>query len=132
MTETNAANINGNAVPSEPFTLAPGDEARDRKFQSRLDLDTAVLRRRYEIVINERCPRVKNLDGLPFQKADVFRKDTVYDELRNLGLIKPLLPLGEGGEGPATRDDKAAKPEKKQSGTDGDPRKGKGERGDAE
>ena len=88
------SNINGNAMPREPFTLAGADEARDRVFQSRLDLDTAVLRRRYEIVINERCPRVKHLDGLAFQKSEVFRKDIVYDELRNMGLIKKCFHWG--------------------------------------
>ncbi|KAI5806683.1 hypothetical protein DFH27DRAFT_354001 [Peziza echinospora] len=95
MEASHTSNINGNAMPREPFTLAGADEARDRVFQSRLDLDTAVLRRRYEIVINERCPRVKHLDGLAFQKSEVFRKDTVYDELRNMGLIKTMLPLGD-------------------------------------
>ncbi|RPB19630.1 hypothetical protein L211DRAFT_842532, partial [Terfezia boudieri ATCC MYA-4762] len=72
----------------EPFTLAPFDEYKDRTFQSRLDMETALLRRRYEIVISERCPRLKNLDGLLFRKADVFRKDVVYNELRRVGLIR--------------------------------------------
>ncbi|KAF8456872.1 hypothetical protein BGX38DRAFT_1160672 [Terfezia claveryi] len=72
----------------EPFTLAPFDEYKDRTFQSRLDMETALLRRRYEIVISERCPRMKNLDGLLFRKADVFRKDVVYDELKRVGLIR--------------------------------------------
>lgn len=75
-------------MPIEPFALAPLDENKDRTFQSRLDLETALLRRRYEIVISERCPRMKRLDGLQFRRTEVFRKDVVYDELRRVGLIK--------------------------------------------
>ena len=81
-------NTKNDAVSVEPFTLAAADEKKDRIFQSRLDMETALLRRRYEIVLSERCPRMKNLDGLPFHNADVFRKDTVYDELRKIGLIR--------------------------------------------
>lgn len=81
-------NTRSDALSSEPFSLAAADEKKDRIFQSRLDMETALLRRRYEIVLSERCPRMKNLDGLPFHKADVFRKDTVYDELRKIGLIR--------------------------------------------
>jgi len=51
-------------------------------------METALLRRRYEIVISERCPRMKNLDGLLFRRTDVFRKDVVYDELKKAGLIR--------------------------------------------
>ncbi|KAF8421573.1 hypothetical protein EV426DRAFT_704755 [Tirmania nivea] len=75
----------------EPFTLAPLDECKDRIFQSRLDMETALLRRRYEIVISERCPRMKNLDGLLFRREEVFRKDVVYDELKRVGLIRHTL-----------------------------------------
>ena len=81
-------NTRNDALSLEPFTLAAADEKKDRIFQSRLDMETALLRRRYEIVLRERCPRMKTLDGLPFHKADVFRKDMVYNELRKTGLIR--------------------------------------------
>lgn len=76
------------AATTEPFTLVAADGSKDHTFQSRLDMETALLRRRYEIVISERCPRMKNLDGLPFRRSEVFRKDAVFDELGRLGLIK--------------------------------------------
>jgi len=80
---------------AEPFTLAALDECKDRIFQSRLDMETALLRRRYEIVISERCARMKNLDGLPFRRAELFRKDVVYDELKRVGLITCRLEQPE-------------------------------------
>lgn len=86
--EPNNYGISDDALVVEPFTLTPLDESKDYMFQSRLDMETALLRRRYEIVIGERCPRMKNLDGLLFRRVEVCRKDVVYDELKRVGLIR--------------------------------------------
>lgn len=85
---TSAGALGDDALFVEPFTLGPLDESKDSTFQSRLDMETALLRRRYEIVMSERCPRMKNLDGLPFRRADVFKKDVIYEELKRVGLIR--------------------------------------------
>jgi len=72
----------------DPFTMVPGDYASDRTFQMQMDIESAVTRRRYEIMIGQKCPRMKELDGLEFRKEEVWREDHVLEELKNRDLIR--------------------------------------------
>lgn len=74
--------------PKDPFAMMPGDTVTDRTFQAQLDIDSAVVRRTYEITIGRRCPRMKELDGLEYRKEESMREDEVFEELKNRGLIK--------------------------------------------
>lgn len=55
-----------------------------------------MFRRRYEIVISEKSPRMKYLDGLRFQKSETLRRDPVWEELKKVGLIKSDVGQVEG------------------------------------
>ena len=72
----------------DPFTMVPGDYTSDHTFQMQMDIESAVTRRRYEIMIGQKCPRMKELDGLEFQKEEVWREDHVLEELKNRDLIR--------------------------------------------
>lgn len=74
--------------PKDPFTMMPGNPVDDRTFQAQLDIDSAVVRRTYEITIGRRCPRMKELDGLEYRRDESMRDDEVFEELKNRGLIK--------------------------------------------
>lgn len=74
--------------PKDPFTMMPSDITDDRIFQAQLDIDSAVLRRTYEITIGRRCPRMKELDGLEYRRDESMRDDEVFAELKSRGLIK--------------------------------------------
>lgn len=74
--------------PKDPFTMLPNDVTDDRTFQAQLDIDSAVLRRTYEITIGRRCPRMKELDGLEYRREESMRDDEVFSELKSRGLIK--------------------------------------------
>ncbi|KAH0605411.1 uncharacterized protein H6S33_004633 [Morchella sextelata] len=72
----------------DPFTMMPADESVDATFQAQLDIDSAVVRRTYEITIGRRCPRMKELDGLTYNKEGSMREDEVWAELGRRGLVK--------------------------------------------
>lgn len=78
----------------DPFTMVPGDTASDDTFQIQMDIDSAVTRRRYEMMIAQKCPRMKELDGLVFKKEDTWRQDDVWDELKNRGLVRAVAESG--------------------------------------
>lgn len=82
----------------DPFTMMPADESIDATFQAQLDIDSAVVRRTYEITIGRRCPRMKDLDGLPYNKEGSMREDEVWAELGRRGLVK-IEPKAVGKTG---------------------------------
>lgn len=89
--------------PKDPFTMMPGDTTDDRTFQAQLDIDSAVLRRTYEITIGRRCPRMKELDGLEYRRDESMRDDEVFAELKNRGLIKTAENDGSRGATTSTK-----------------------------
>ncbi|KAL7267260.1 Protein nud1 [Rhizina undulata] len=73
--------------PKDPFSMLPAEEFSDRVFQSQMDLESAITRRRYEITISQGCRRLKELDGLDFRKEELLREDKVWEEIKKRGLI---------------------------------------------
>ena len=65
----------------EPFTVAKADRGKDEKYASRLDMDTRMLRRVYEILVLGGCPRLKLLDGLNVDMSILGIRDKVYEAL---------------------------------------------------
>ena len=65
------------------------DPSADASARQRLDEDTALRRRVYELLVVHACPKLKNLDGLtPPPRTEVTRKDGVWDRLLELGVLK--------------------------------------------
>ncbi|KAJ2906300.1 hypothetical protein MKZ38_002379 [Zalerion maritima] len=87
--------INGNAggdgitesTTPGPFELPRGDKERDEKFASRLDRQTRMRRRLYEILLMGACQRLKCLDGLLAPRGVEGLRDAVWKGLVERGLL---------------------------------------------
>lgn len=75
----------------DPFTLKDADEERDEKFKENLDLETAIFRRRYHLLMGLKLRGLKRLDGLVYCKGVLGEKDEIWREMERRGLL-----LGEG------------------------------------
>ncbi|KAI1412413.1 hypothetical protein F5Y13DRAFT_200060 [Hypoxylon sp. FL1857] len=75
----------------DPFSLPDADVDRDERFASRSDMGTRMRRRFYELVVLDRCRRLKTLDGLPVDASSVgmakLKKGKVWDALVRSGVI---------------------------------------------
>ncbi|KAI0884853.1 uncharacterized protein GGS22DRAFT_147584 [Annulohypoxylon maeteangense] len=73
------------------FDLQDADAARDERFASRSDMGTRMRRRFYELVVLDRCRRLKTLDGLPVDATALgqagLRRGKVWDALVESGVV---------------------------------------------
>lgn len=77
---------------TDRFVLPKGDLESDEQHQSRLDYETRIRRRVTEMMLANMCRDLRELDGLPFDKARVLVKDDVWDRLTLLGVIRRKQP----------------------------------------
>ena len=77
---------------TDRFVLPPGDVEADIQHQSRLDYETRIRRRVTEMMLANLCRDLRELDGLPFDKARVLVKDDVWERLTILGVIRRKQP----------------------------------------
>ncbi|KAI1381352.1 hypothetical protein F4677DRAFT_402753 [Hypoxylon crocopeplum] len=89
----------GSDSGSDPFVLPDADPDRDDRFASRSDLGTRMRRRLYEMVVLDRCRRLRTLDGLPVARAG--KRDKVWDALVRSGVVNDVGPevAGDGDDG---------------------------------
>jgi hypothetical protein len=73
---------------TDRFVLPPGDVEEDDQYLSRLDYETRIRRRVTEMMLANFCRNLRDLDGLPFDKARVLVKDDVWERLLYLGVIQ--------------------------------------------
>ena len=79
----------------EPFQLREQETKMDTKYHSRLDLETKMRRRLYELMVVHGGPRLRKLDGMPVPRdaaglpAVVSTRDEVFDGMVKRGLIVP-------------------------------------------
>ncbi|KFX90579.1 hypothetical protein V490_06385 [Pseudogymnoascus sp. VKM F-3557] len=102
------AEDDGEVAVEDPFTLLDGDEVKDKAYAGRLDMETRMRRRVYEMLMVGGCQRLKMLDGLPANTAVADVKDAVWDELVKIGLVQNTVGQIEApaAEKPAqTRDE---------------------------
>ncbi|KAI2642029.1 hypothetical protein GGS21DRAFT_500871 [Xylaria nigripes] len=71
------------------FELPDVDVGRHDKRASRLDMDTRMRKRIYDMVILNHCRHLKMLDGLPVLHDVVREKDDVWHALVKSGIIEP-------------------------------------------
>ena len=72
------------------WTLPGGDEERDALHRARMDDETALRRRVYEVLLAEGCTRLTGLDGLVFDREEVVREcgvEGVVGWLRDVGVL---------------------------------------------
>jgi hypothetical protein len=72
----------------DPFVLPDVDVERQDKFASRLDLNTRMRKRIYDMVVLNDCRQLKMLDGLPTAKDIADKRDEVWHALVGSGIIK--------------------------------------------
>lgn len=70
------------------LVLPSADEDRDRAYLLRLDADTKLRRRVYEMLVASACKGVKSLDGLAFRREECMRRDEVWERLVKLGVVR--------------------------------------------
>ncbi|ORY56130.1 uncharacterized protein BCR38DRAFT_461783 [Pseudomassariella vexata] len=70
-----------------PFVLPEANTERDEIYAARLDLGTKKRRRLYEIMLTQRCQKLKVLDGLPVDRQKIKRKDAVWETLVESGAV---------------------------------------------
>ena len=69
--------------------LPQSDAERDAVYKKRLDEDTKLRRRLYELLLATKCKKLKRVDGLDFDREGVNRRDTLWRRLVELGVVKP-------------------------------------------
>ncbi|KAF2145747.1 uncharacterized protein K452DRAFT_305712 [Aplosporella prunicola CBS 121167] len=72
----------------EPNALPNAVKTKDVQYMSRLDEDTKMRRRVYELLLGHSCKGLQQLDGLEFSRKDALSKDKCWDRLVTLGVIK--------------------------------------------
>ncbi|KAI1139803.1 hypothetical protein F5Y05DRAFT_380127 [Hypoxylon sp. FL0543] len=76
----------------DPFSLPDANVDRDDRFASRSDMGTRMRRRFYELVVLDRCRRLKMLDGLPVDASVAgmakLKTGKVWDALVKSGVVE--------------------------------------------
>ena len=78
------------------YLLPAVDKAADSLSRERLDEDTKLRRRVYEMLVINGCKALERLDGLEVDRGLVGRRDGVWERLIELGVLKAK---GAGDEG---------------------------------
>lgn len=73
---------------ADRFLLPPGDADLDEQHLARLDNETRIRRRVTEMMLANLCKNLRELDGLPFDKARVLVKDDIWERMLLLGIIQ--------------------------------------------
>ena len=79
---------------SVAYVLPALDKAADNLSRERLDEDTKLRRRVYEMLVINGCKNLERLDGLEVDREMVGRRDGIWERLIDLGVLK-----AKGGEG---------------------------------
>ena len=84
----------------EPFSLSKADKEKDVKYTARLDMDTKMLRRVYDILMLYGCSRLKILDGLSVDRSTLSANDKVWEALLEARVVEgtPTTATQEGHE----------------------------------
>ncbi|KAF1347970.1 hypothetical protein BDV97DRAFT_391262 [Delphinella strobiligena] len=70
------------------YALPSADRASDAEHCERLDEDTKLRRRVYELLLSQSCRSLDILDGLSFDRAKATIRDRVWERLIQLGVMK--------------------------------------------
>lgn len=69
------------------YMLPEMEQAADEWARQRLDEDTDIRRRVYELLVVLNCGNLRRLDGLSIDRRKVISKDGVWDRLKELGIV---------------------------------------------
>ncbi|KAI7075376.1 hypothetical protein KC335_g19241 [Hortaea werneckii] len=84
-------------------TTDPAGKKKDDQHQTRLDEETKLRRRVYELLIGHSCPYAREVDGLCFDRAEAGRrKDGTWERLVQLGIVRKADRTADAGAGAGT------------------------------
>lgn len=72
---------------SMSYILAEIEHGTDEAARQRLDGDTKIRRRVYELLVMLNCEKLRRLDGLPIDRRKVISRDGVWERLMELGVV---------------------------------------------
>ncbi|KAK5139535.1 hypothetical protein LTR04_003503 [Oleoguttula sp. CCFEE 6159] len=75
-------------LPRDPYLLPPANTEENKRYWQRLDEDTKLRRRVYELLLADFCRGLKTVDGLDWDRGKVQVKDGTWQRLMELGLVK--------------------------------------------
>ena len=78
------------------YLLSPLDREYDASARDRLDDDTKLRRRVYEMLLLTSCKSLERLDGLEIDKEAFRRYDAAWDQLKHLGVLRDKESSGHG------------------------------------
>lgn len=73
---------------AKAYLLPHLDKEADNSSRERLDEDTKLRRRVYEMLVVHACKKLQQLDGLEVERERVGRRDDVWKRLVELGVLK--------------------------------------------
>jgi len=71
------------------YLLPNGNAKLDQIYESRLDEDTKLRRRVFDLLLAAKCPKLHMVDGLPWgeRRKKVLRKDETWARLKEMGVV---------------------------------------------
>ena len=84
------------ALERAQYEMPPAAGEQDGQHQSRMDEESRLRRRVYELLLANSCGSLSGLDGLPFDKAKAAVKDSVWERLVELGIVRRSQAQLEG------------------------------------
>ncbi|KAI9724201.1 MAG: hypothetical protein M1828_003946 [Chrysothrix sp. TS-e1954] len=71
-------------------TLTKAEEQLVEQHQRRLDEETNMRRKIYEMLLASKCQRLESVDGMSFDRGRVYEQDTVWEKLVELGVVQSV------------------------------------------
>ena len=76
------------ATTGMKYLLPPLDREADAASRDRLDEETKLRRRVYEMLVLHACKKLQRLDGLDVDRREAGRQDGVWERLVELGVLR--------------------------------------------
>ncbi|KAK0333325.1 Protein nud1 [Friedmanniomyces endolithicus] len=85
---TPTTDADSEALEHAKYCLPGGDAEQDTQHQGRLDEETRLRRRVYELLLAHSCPALERLDGLGLDRRAVCVRDRVWERLVEMGVVR--------------------------------------------
>ena len=72
----------------DPHVLPQQSGKEDDEFRARLDEETHLRRRVYELLVASACKKLRTVDGLDFDRGEILAKDSAWRQLVNGGFVR--------------------------------------------
>ena len=70
------------------YLVPPADESLDQEYLKRLDRETVLRRRVYQLIVLSSSPQLERLDGLKISEEAITEKDSTWDKLVEMGVVQ--------------------------------------------